>query len=422
MKSPRSIVLWMVATIAIIGGLAYWDEQRESDAALGDFAREQVTLARSVAGHSVPEAGRAVVLSIAGDGLVTSAGLAVRCPAIEEAIREGRDSARLTRAEALALGLPERTAMAGIVTTSAAEGRKGVVVAATALRERDREKRAQWRLALSCVLSSAAVIFFGTLSLRMQRKELKLERDLAVADAVRERDARLVRADKLATLGALGIGIAHEVSTPLGVILGRAEQLGPRIQGDERASRAVAVIAEQAERIGKIIRAMLGLARGGKAAFEKAAPSAVASDAVELVRHRFEKAGVSLTSRLDPDLPLIACDPPLFTQVVVNLLLNACEACAVGSGNVELHVSTSEGRVVFSVIDDGHGITPGDAARAMEPFFTTKPPGQGTGLGLAIAREIVMHHGGGLRLAARPDGVGGTEAAVDVPAGGARDG
>jgi signal transduction histidine kinase len=390
----------MVVTIGVIGGLAYWDEQRESDAALGDFAREQVTLARSVAGRSVQDPGRAVVLTVAGDELITSAGLAARCPAIEQAIKEGRDSVRLTRTEALALGLPERTAMAGI------DGSKGVVVVATALRERDREKRAEWRLALSFLLSSAAVLFFGSLALRIQRKELRLEKDLAVADAVRERDARLVRADKLATLGALGIGIAHEVSTPLGVIVGRAEQLGPRI-------------AEQAERIGKIIRAMLGLARGGgKAAFEQAAPSAIASDAVDLVRHRFDKAGVSLTSRLDPDLPPIACDPPLFTQVVVNLLLNACEACAGGAGNVELRVSAGEGRVVFSVIDDGHGITADDAARATEPFFTTKPPGQGTGLGLAIAREIVLHHGGGLRLAARLDGVRGTEAAVDVPSAG----
>jgi signal transduction histidine kinase len=275
---------------------------------------------------------------------------------------------------------------------------------ATALRERDRERRAQWRLGLSFLFSSAIVLAFGTLALRKQRKELELERD-----------ARLVRADKLATLGALGIGIAHEVSTPLGVIVGRAEQLAARVQGDERASRAVLAITEQADRIGKIIRAMLTLARGGKAELEHVQPGSIVRDALELVGHRFEAAGVSLNEHVDPDLPAIACDPKLLTQVVVNLLLNACDACDEG-GAVELRASLHEGRVAFAVVDDGPGISQEDGARATEPFFTTKPPGEGTGLGLAIAHEIVMHHHGTLGLSARSDGKRGTEARVEIAA------
>jgi signal transduction histidine kinase len=411
-KGPRWTVFWMVATVATIAAWALWDDVRESDAALEDFAREQVTVAESLAGRSVQTPGRVVVLRRGGGGELTGAdGQRVASPTIEQAIAEGRDSVRLTRPQALALGLPERTAMAGI---AAGYDGSSVVVVSSALRERDREKRAQWRLALCLFFSSAVVLSFGTLALRRQRAELELEKGLAVADAVRERDARLVRADKLASLGALGIGIAHEVSTPLGVIVGRAEQLAPRVEGDDKARRAVAVIAEQADRIGKIIRAMLDLARGGKAHFVRTPPTAVATDAVDLVRHRFEKAAVSLVSDFPAGLPSIGCDPKLFTQVLVNLLLNSCAACAPG-GRVELRVAATGGRVAFTVIDDGHGIAPSDAARAVEPLFTTKAPGEGTGLGLAIAREIVDHHGGQLSLAPRTDGRSGTQAVVAVP-------
>jgi signal transduction histidine kinase len=412
-KGPRSIVAGMIVTVLAIGLLAYWDDQRESSAALADFAREQVTLATSLAGGEVPSDGRVLVLESRGRGLRTRDGREVRSPSIESAMAAGSDSVRIGRPEAASLGLPERTALAGIAPVGWGDSRRWVVVVASALRERDRERRAQWRLVLSVALSAAVVLSFGTLALRRQRMRLQLEAGLAVAEAVRERDARLVRADKLASLGALGIGIAHEVSTPLGVIVGRAEQIAPRVASDERASRAVTVILEQAARIGAVIRGMLDLARGGKVSFVRVRPDAVANDALDLVRHRFEEAGVSLRGEVAAGLPVIACDPKLFTQVLVNLLLNACEACQSG-GSVELHVTMVEERVVFGVVDDGHGIAPGDAARAVEPFFTTKALGGGTGLGLAIAREIVAHHGGELRLDARSDGRQGTLASVSL--------
>jgi two-component system NtrC family sensor kinase len=412
LQSPRFVVFGMIATVLAIAVLAYWDDRRESEAALADFAGEQVTLAASLAGRSVESPGRVVVLDDDEGALVARDGRQVRSPVIERAIAEGADSVRLSRPEAAALGLPERTALAGVAAAPAGS-RHAVVVVASALRERDREKRAQFRLALSLLLSAAVVLSFGTLALRRQREQLELEKGLAVADAVRERDARLVRADKLASLGALGIGIAHEVSTPLAVIVGRAEQLAPRVEGDERAGRAVAVIAEQADRIGKIIRAMLDLARGGKASFARIPAATVATDALDLAGHRFETAAVSLRSDVPWDLPAIACDPKLFAQVLVNLLLNACEACSEG-GAVDLRVAVDGEQVVFTVVDDGHGIAPGDAARAVDPFFTTKALGGGTGLGLAIAREIVAHHGGELRLAGRSDGRRGTEASVSL--------
>jgi signal transduction histidine kinase len=312
-------------------------------------------------------------------------------------------------------------AIAAFATTRGPD-RYDIAVVATALRVRDREARAMWRLGLGFGLTSAFIAAFGLLAERKQKKEIELARSLAVSEAMASRDERLVRADKLATLGALATGIAHEVSTPLGVIVGRAEQLLPKVESDERAARSVKAIAEQAERITRIVRAFLRLARGGTPSLERALPAELAREALELVEHRFEKAGVLLTSDLAEDVPKVACDAKLFEQVLVNLLLNACDACSAG-GSVELAVRTAAGgeRVAFVVTDDGEGITPDVAERAKEPFFTTKSEDHGTGLGLAIANEIVKHHHGELTLAAR-EAARGTRATVELAAVAVREG
>jgi signal transduction histidine kinase len=235
-----------------------------------------------------------------------------------------------------------------------------------------------------------------------------------VHEAVRARDERLVRADKLATMGALAIGIAHEVSTPLGVIVGRAEQLAPRVKDDPRAQHAVSAIAEQAERIERVVRGLLTLARGGAPSLERVGPTGLARAAVDLVSHRFDAAGVALRLAAEENLPHVACDARLLEQALVNLLLNACDACDEG-GHVIVSVERAGDKVAFVVTDDGEGIGTQAALRATEPFFTTKPEGKGTGLGLAIANEIINHHQGKLAIAARAS-TRGTEARIELPA------
>ena len=433
-----SIVAWMLLAIAVVTALAYWDEQRESKAALDDFAEEQTTLAVALSAgirerlasldapsrtqpqralamaHAVERRGAVrVLLTGPGiDGFVDGAGAHVRSNSLENAIARGMSSARLTRPEAAALDLPARMAMAGVDRFEAAGGSWSVVVLATAQIERDREARAQWRLLLGLLLASGLVGAFGGLAMKKQRKELELAHELAITTLRTERDERLVRADKLATMGALATGIAHEVSTPLGVILGRAEQLLPK-QPDARTRRAVETIVEQTERIHIVIRGFLGLARGRQPTLEHCDPKSLAIAALELVEHRFEKARVKLSQEIADNLPLVPCDARLFEQVLVNLLLNACDACFEG-GWVTLSVREDGKRVAFVVTDNGTGISQGDAERVTEPFFTTKPEGKGTGLGLAIANEIVKHHCGELTLRPRSSGPG-TMASVELP-------
>jgi signal transduction histidine kinase len=490
--APRlALVAWMLLAIAAVASLAFWDEQRESDAALQDFAEEQSMLAQALsralaerlaaverdaldAANTLPGVGERdtgdLHVSVRAAGadaaleaatpaqfrfvlagreslrVVTSVPIVrllssiralehpgvlrvlVRPPgaprwiaaadtsvlsvaSLEPASTQDVRSIRLSRAEAAELGLPARIAMAGIARVdSGALGRWVVAVVTTAKLERDREARARWRLLLGVVVAGGLVLAFGSAALRRQTKELELSHALTISELETKRDEQLVNADKLATMAALATGIAHEVATPLGVIVARAEQVVDRTKDDEPTRKAAQIIVAQAERIHEVIRGFLALARGQTPRLEECRPEELARAALGLVEHRFAKAGVTLTSKLASPLGVVACDARMFEQVLVNLLLNACEACKPG-GSAELSVRNEDTRVVFSVEDDGVGIGEEAVARATEPFFTTKP--EGTGLGLAITNEIVHHHSGTLVLRARP--TGGTQATVELP-------
>ncbi len=447
MKRTELLVA-MVVVLAAVLAVAVWDERREAAAALDDFAAEQTAVARSAAivltdhirlpecvdvespcllaalqalrgSTEQPGAVRVLVRAPGQSTLVDADAQPVDAPSLKEALAAGRPWVQLGRQEAAALGLPRRTALAGLARAPDAQQRPwAVAVLATAQRVRDRESRALWRLVLGTAIAALLVGCFGGLALREQRRELELRQVLAVGEAVQARDRRLVEADKLATLGALATGVAHEVSTPLGIIVGRAEQLIPRMEPQSRSHRAAVAILEQAQRISRIVRAFLTLARGGTPALSEVEPSALARAALELVEHRFTQADVVLESHVDTTLPSVACDPALLEQVLVNLLLNACDACSRG-GTVALHIEQTGNKVAFVVEDNGTGIAPEVAERCLEPLFTTKPAGKGTGLGLTIASEIVKHHHGTLsfepRVGATP-GAQGTRVRVEIPA------
>ena len=491
---PSGLALMMLLAVAAVALLAFWDERRESAAALDDFAQEQATLAGSVAAElgtrlasvrrdalllaesldegkkaplpalegytsyglrspgqprpEPPESGALVTVPVSGGRVLDlvvppvkllegaarvehpgavrlfllgphdkrlhgTGGHTVDCETIQDALRDGESWAWLDRPKAAALRLPARRAAAGLALVDAGPlGRWGVAVVTSAVRVRDRELRARLRLALGVLLTAGLVYAFGTAALRRQRRGLLLERELSLAALARERDAELATASRAATLGTLAMGIAHEVGTPLGVISGRAEQLLARTADDERAARAVRSILDQSERIRRVIRAFLDVVRGEAPALGDTPPASVLEGAVTLVEHRFTAAGVTLEKRVESDLPRVHGDAAMLQQAIVNLLLNACDACVRG-GCVEAVAARDGGRVVFTVTDDGHGITPEEAARATEPFFTTKAPGQGSGLGLAITHEIVKLHRGALALA--PATPRGTRASISLP-------
>jgi two-component system NtrC family sensor kinase len=431
----------MLAAIVIVTALAWWDEQREADASLLDLQSEQSVLAASLseglrehlstagdtgrtnldpAGlvdteHRVARPGELLLLVKApgDDAFHATDGRTLPSPMLLAAFRQGAQTLRLSPTEAAELGLPARTSMAGIAHVDAGKlGHWGIVSVASAARERDREKRALWRLVLSVLLASGLVLVFGGAALRRQRKSLELQQELAVANVQRERDEDLQRAERVAMMGTFAMGIAHEVSTPLGVIVGRAEQLLARAQGDERATRGAQAILAQADRIQHIVRRFLDMARGGPPSLERIEPGQLVREAAASVAHRFSKANVNLQLDVPASMPEVHCDRDLLEHAIINLLLNACEACQPG-GHVELAARSDAEQVAFVVTDDGAGISSEAAARAKEPFFTTKPQGIGTGLGLAIATEIVKSHRGELTIG--PNQGKGTRALIEIP-------
>jgi two-component system NtrC family sensor kinase len=322
---------------------------------------------------------------------------------------------RLTREDAEALGLPARTALAGIATVEADAHHPWAVIAiATAERERDREIWARRRLVLSVLTATGLVLLVGGVSMNNQRKELVLEHEMALETLRRARDERLEKASKAAAMGTLAMGVAHEISTPLGVIAARAEQMLPRVAGDERMTAGMNAILSQADRIKQVIRGLLGLARGDAPMAERMDPRAVVTAALELVEHRFNKLHVPLSREFDPFLPAVVGDPRLLEHAVVNLLLNACHACKSG-GEVLAKARNGPSGVELIVEDSGVGISLADVDRAKEPFFTSRGAGagEGTGLGLAIAHEIVASHRGTLEFAPRQPR--GTTATIRLP-------
>ena len=327
---------------------------------------------------------------------------------LRQALAAGRTTLRLDRPEAARFGLPFRTAVAGLASI----GGWGVAVLTTARNDRDREQRAAWRLALSTVLAAGLVVAFGGLALRERAKEAEASRSLALEQLAREREQRLERESRAATMVTLASGMAHELGTPLGVIVGRAEQLEARARGDERATHAARTIIDQAEQIGEVMRGFLSFARGTPPELSSVAPAEVLESALGLVEHRFLEAGVRLATHNAADLPLVRCEPRLLGQALVNVLLNSCDACHRGS-SVAFETERRASSVAFIVTDDGEGISAEVAARAVEPFFTTKGNSGGTGLGLAIANEIVKTHRGELEITRNRER--GTRVAILIP-------
>ena len=422
------LLVSMVLTVVAVGLLAYWDERGRSQGGLEDLGEEQIAVARAVAlavgpelrgdDAKMPSSATEKLRQLERDGtrllvapphgeLATLEGVRAALPATTD------HAVRISRDEAASLGLPARTAMMGSAPTPSGWR---IAVVASAERQRDRDRAGLFRILFATAIAAGVVATFGGVALRRQRAQLELARELAIADVSRTKDAELERLSRAATMAALGSGVAHELSTPLGVIVGRAEQLLAKSVGDERATKAAQTILDQAEHVDRVVRGLLGLARGAPIALKEVEPRQLVREAAELVEHRFARANVHLVPAVSASVPSVRCEPLLFKHALVNLLLNACDASPAGS-TVRLEVQADSAEVAFVVSDEGEGITAANAARAVEPFFTTKPVGQGTGLGLAIAHEIASSHRGELAIA--PKSPRGTRASITIPAGGA---
>ncbi len=230
--------------------------------------------------------------------------------------------------------------------------------------------------------------------LNVKRHDLQLSKD------------QLRDTEKLAELGTLASGMAHEIGTPMNVILGRAEFLQRKTKDPETA-KGLQTIVDQVERITRIMNQLLTFARRRPIERRPTNLNKVVEDTLEMVGERFKRHHIKLRTDLAPTLPLVHADPDQIGQVILNLAINALHA--IGEEGI-LHVGTSvvtvlqdfggpsNDMVELSVKDSGHGIAPEDLDKIFNPFFTTKEVGKGTGLGLTVVHGIVQEHGGQIKV------------------------
>jgi two-component system, NtrC family, sensor kinase len=232
-----------------------------------------------------------------------------------------------------------------------------------------------------------------------------------------ELDRRLQRADRLATIGTLASGLAHEIGTPMAVIRTRTELLLERNINNGNTREGLEIILNQIQRISRIVQMLLDYARSREPVRVQHDIRTIIDHVLKLVESEAERRGVRLL--MEPgDGPLtVECDPEQLQQVFINLVVNAFDAMTPAGGTLsvsaEIERPGHRSPVVKLTFEDcGSGVAPQFQEHLFDPFFTTKPPGKGTGMGLAVSQAIIHDHNGEISFETEP---GGTRFYVKIP-------
>ncbi|MBI2467541.1 MAG: GAF domain-containing protein [Candidatus Rokubacteria bacterium] len=211
--------------------------------------------------------------------------------------------------------------------------------------------------------------------------------------------AHLMEAERLATIGQSMAGVVHDINAPLTAVTAFAQLLQKESVEPKTRERSGHII-EAAQRAQRLVRELLTMARPHPPSFELIDLHQTIQVAMDLERPQCAVSGIKLTTAFDPNLPKVKADPHRLGQVFINLLVNARQAMDSAGKGTQILVQTrpSERTIEARFADDGPGIPPHVKAKIFDWFFTTKPPGEGTGLGLAVSREILLAHGGNLRV------------------------
>jgi signal transduction histidine kinase len=218
-------------------------------------------------------------------------------------------------------------------------------------------------------------------------------------------ERRLAQTDKLATIGTLASGFAHEIGTPLGIIRGRTELLMTGRNSDRKLADGLQLILGQIDRISAMVRMLLDLGRRRESVRIPVDLRTVIANSVRLLENEAARRTVEVNCELGSIPLMVDCDPDQLQQVFVNLEINALDAMGHGG---QLHITGAYDlpteKVHLRFTDTGPGIPEQLKERIFDPFFTTKEPGKGTGMGLAVSRSIVGDHDGELTVEPSPLG------------------
>ena len=203
---------------------------------------------------------------------------------------------------------------------------------------------------------------------------------------------QLRHTERLAELGTLASGMAHEIGTPMNVIMGRAEYMMERSQ-DEGTKRGLQTIISQVERITKIMNQLLAFARRRPSERRPITLPPVIDEILETVQERLGKYRIRVAKEYETGEELVFADPDQISQVLLNLTVNAIHAMPEG-GTLTIGLRRGNGTLQMTVTDTGHGISEEHLSKIFLPFFTTKEVGKGTGLGLTVVHGIVQENAG----------------------------
>jgi len=224
--------------------------------------------------------------------------------------------------------------------------------------------------------------------------------------------AQLVHADRLATIGQLAAGVAHELNEPLGSILGFAQLAKKCPNLPEQAEQDMEKIITASLYAREVIRKLMVFGRQMPPKKTQVSLNQVVEDGLYFLEGRCAKQGVQVIRNLALDLPEITADPAQLNQILVNLVVNALQAMP-GGGTLTVSTRASDSSVLLAVEDTGAGMSEEVLEKVFLPFFTTKDVDEGTGLGLAVVHGIVTAHGGSIDVASRPGQ--GTRFEVHLP-------
>jgi PAS domain S-box-containing protein len=219
----------------------------------------------------------------------------------------------------------------------------------------------------------------------------------------RKLEAELIQSEKLAAVGQLAAGVAHEINNPLTAVIANAQMLIQDISPDQTELMESAKLIEMAGiRANQVVKNLLGLVRKEESDFEPVDLNESIQSALMLVSHEFISRQITITFNRVEKIPSIIASANYLQGVWINLLMNSIEAIGSEKGEIKIGLHYEAGNFYVEFKDTGPGITDANLGRIFEPFFTTKQSGQGTGLGLSLVRRVIQAHGGQILVESSP--------------------
>jgi len=234
-------------------------------------------------------------------------------------------------------------------------------------------------------------------------------------EALARSEKQMAQADRLASIGQLSAGIAHEINNPLGIILGYTQLL---LRGEAKESQRyedLKTIEKHVRNCKAIVEDLLNFARSSKTKKEMVHIHETIDEVLDFVRRHSKLGEIVIDRNYDPKAPPLLADEKKIKQVLINLVMNARHAVdQEGTISLSTRYDAARGEVVIAVADTGYGIEGKNLPHIFDPFFTTKPTGEGTGLGLSVSYGIIKNHGGDIEVESAPGN--GTTFTIRLPA------